>query len=112
MLKRSLLTCMTGALALSVGLVLAADPPLPAKEQVHGSQVMTQKERDAHRAKMNAAKTAEEKERIRAEEHARLKERAEQQGKAMPEKPPASGGGMGPGPGGGMGLGAGGGPKR
>jgi len=96
MLKRTL-TYVTGALALSVGLVLAADPPQPAQQQVHGSQVMTQKERDAHRAKMNAAKTAEEKERIRAEEHARLKERAEQQGKAMPEKPPAKGGGTGPG---------------
>jgi hypothetical protein len=110
MLKR-ILSYMTGALALSIGLALAADPP-PAKEQVHGSQVMTQQERDAHRAKINAAKTAQEKEKVRAEEHARLKERAEQQGKAMPEKPPAKGDGTGPGRAGWMVPGTGSEPKR
>jgi len=111
MLKRTL-TYVTGALALSIGLALAAEPQPPAKEQVYGSQVMTQKERAAHRAKIGTAKTAEEKEKVRAEEHARLKERAEQQGKVMPENPPAKAGGTGPGRSGWMVPGASGEPKR
>jgi len=113
MLQRTFtLSVLTGALALSLGLALAADPvstPQPAKQQVYGSQLMTPQERDAHRAKMRAAKTPEEQAQIRAEEHARLKQRADQQGLVMPDTPPAAGGGMGPvgGRGGGMGPGGG-----
>ncbi len=113
MLQRTFtLSVLTGALALSIGLALAADPvstPQPAKQQVYGSQLMTPQERDAHRAKMRAAKTPEEQAQVRAEEHARLKQRADQQGLAMPDTPPAAGGGMGPvgGRGGGMGPGGG-----
>jgi len=100
MLKHTL-TFITGALALSIGVALASEPaaaPQPAKEQVYGNQMMTPQERAEHRTKMRAAKTAEEKAQVRSEEHARMKERAEQQGKVMPENPPARGGGMGPGP--------------
>lgn len=113
MLKRTFtLSVLTGALALSIGLALAADPagtPQPTKQQVYGSQLMSPQERAAHRAKMRAAKTAEEKAQVRAEEHARLKERADQQGLVMPDNPPTMGGGMGPvgGRGGGMGPGGG-----
>jgi hypothetical protein len=98
---KPILTFITGALALSMGVALASEPaaaPQAAKEQVYGSQLMTPQERAAHRAKMRAAQTAEEKAQVRSEEHARMKERAEQQGKAMLDTPPARGGGMGPGP--------------
>lgn len=116
MLKRTLtLSALTGALALSIGLALAAEPvATPAKEQVYGSQLMTPQERAAHRAKLRAAKTPEEKAKVRAEQHELMKERAKQRGVDIPETPPAAGGGMGMGQGGGMGMGpgAGGGPNR
>jgi hypothetical protein len=107
MLKQSL-GLMVSALALSLGIALAADTPAsPAKELVYGSQLMTPQERTEHRTKMRAAKTPEEKAKVRAELHKRMQERAKQQGVALPDTPPAVGGGMGPGPGGGMGPGVG-----
>lgn len=109
MLKRTLtLSALSGALALSIGLAIAVEPAAePAKEQVYGSHLMTPKERAAHRAKLRAATTFEEKARIRAEQHERMRERAQQLGVEIPETPPAIGGGMGPGPRGGMGMGPG-----
>jgi len=60
---------------------------------------------------MRAAKTAEEREKIRAEHHERMKVRAKERGVKLPDEPPARGGMMGPGggmgPGSGMGPGAG-----
>jgi hypothetical protein len=101
MLKQSF-GLMASALALSIGVALAADAPAsPAREPVYGSQLMTPKERAEHRAKMRAAKTPEEKAKIRAELHQRMQERAKQQGLALPDAPPSAGGGMGMGPGGG-----------
>lgn len=85
---------------MSAGLVLAADPP----QQVYGSQLMTQQERAAYRSKMRAAKTAEDKMRVRAEHHEQMQKRAQEQGLTLPDTPPEVGGGMGPG--GGMGMGA------
>jgi hypothetical protein len=73
------------------------------QEQVYGSQLMTQQERTAYRARMRAAKTQEERERIRAEHHEQMKARAKERGVTLPDEPPARGGGMGPG--GGMGGG-------
>jgi hypothetical protein len=103
MLKRTF-TLTTAALALAMGLALAAEPAAQApKEQVYGSQLMTRQDRIEYRAKVRAAKTAEEKTQIRAEHHERMKERAHQQGVTLPDTPPAVGGGMGPGPGGGGG---------
>jgi hypothetical protein len=108
MLKRTYtISILTGALALSIGLALAAEPagtPQPAKEQVYGSQLMTQQERAAQRAKMRSAPTPEAKAHIRAEQHERMKQRAQKLGLEMPEAPPAVGGGMGPGPGDCMGM--------
>ncbi len=105
MLKRTF-TLTTAVLALAMGLALAAEPPAQApQEQVYGSQLMTRQDRIEYRAKMRAAKTAEDKAQIRAEHHERMKERAHQQGVTLPDTPPAVGGGMGPGPGGGGGGG-------
>jgi hypothetical protein len=118
MMKRTLIvSALAAALSLSAGFALAADPE-PAKEkaqtqkeeQIYGSQLMTPQERAEHRAKMRAAKTAEEREQIRKEHHKLMQERAKARGMTLPEEPPAKGGGMmmGPGghrmgPGGGMG---------
>ncbi|MBS1247167.1 MAG: hypothetical protein H6R47_1366 [Proteobacteria bacterium] len=79
-------------------------------QQIYGSQLMTQQERDAHRAKMRSAKTYEEQQRIRNEHHQQMQVRAKERGVTLPDAPPAGRGpGMGPGPGGGMGPGSGGG---
>ena len=75
-----------------------------AQQQIYGSQLMTQQER----------------ERLRLEHHQQMQERARQRGVTLPDQPPAGkgygarpGGGMGPGygpgPGGGGGAGGGGG---
>jgi LDH2 family malate/lactate/ureidoglycolate dehydrogenase len=75
---------------------------------IYGSQLMTRQERNEYRARMRAANTAEERERIRAEHHERMKERAQAQGLKLPDEPPARSGAGGTfGPGGGMGGGRG-----
>ena len=103
--------------------VLAADPArdqdqVRTQDQVrdqdiYGSQLMTAQERNEYRTRMRAAKTLEERERIRKEHHEQMKLRAKERGVTLPDEPPAgrgpgsgTGGGMGPG-GGGMGPGGG-----
>lgn len=110
-MKRPVIVSVLAAvLSLSTGGALAADPaPVQKKAQaqkqepIYGSQLMTRKERTEHRAKMRAAKTAEEREQVRREHHEAMKNRAKERGVTLPDDPPASGGGMGYG--GGMGPG-------
>ena len=112
MLKPSIaVSVLAGALAVSSGPLLAADQvrdraqdqtQAQDQERIYGSQLMTQEERNEYRTKMRAAKTAEERERIRNEHHEQMKQRAMERGMTLPDMPPA-GGGMGPG--GGMGGG-------
>jgi len=117
MMKRPLMvSALATALSLSTGFALASDPtPTQEKaqaqkqEQIYGSQLMTQQERNEHRTKMRAAKTAEEREQFRKEHHEAMKERAKARGVTLPDEPPARGGGMGPG---GAGMGPGGGRGR
>lgn len=113
-MKRPLaVSVLATALSLSTGFALAADQ-VPAQEKaqaqkqekIYGSQLMTQQERTEYRAKMRAAKTAEEREQIRKEHHETMKELAKVRGVTLSDEPPARGGGMGPG--GGMGIGGGG----
>ena len=95
---------------------------LAEQEQIYGVQLMTPQERAEFRTKMSAAKTVEEREQIRKENHQAMQERAKSHGLTLPEKPPAGmgqGGGMmnqngsmmngsgGMGHGGGMGSGGG-----
>lgn len=61
---------------------------------IYGSQMMTRAERNEYRARMRAAKTAEERERIRTEHHEQMKQRAQARGITLPDQPPA---GRGPG---------------
>lgn len=71
-------------------------------QDIYGWQLMNGEERDAYRAKLRAAKTEQERERIRAEHHEQMKMRAKQRGVTLPDEPPAGRGPVGdPGPGGG-----------
>ena len=112
--KYLLITALSGALLLSSGISLAAE------EQVYGSQLMTTQERAEHRARLQAASSEEERNRIRQEHHERMKIRAKERGVSLPDEMPAKGkgkgmgkgNGMGPGDGSGMGSGMGGGKNR
>lgn len=102
MRKVLMASALAGVLSLPAGLSLAADP----QAAIYGNQFMTQQERDEYRARMRAAKTNEERERIRKEHHERMMEHASAQGSTLPAHPPDTGKGMRPG--GGMGMDAGG----
>ena len=127
MFKKTLtMSALTGALVFASGFALADDQDrtrLQDKDQtkskvqdrdqdrIYGSQLMTKQERNEFRNRMRSAKTAEEREQIRAEHHERMMVRAKERGVTLPDDPPARGSGMGPGggmaPGGGMGPGGG-----
>ena len=134
MFKKTLtMTALTSVLAFAAASALAADQDqlrtqdkdqtrdltqdktqdkLKTQDQIYGSQLMTEKERNEYRNRMRSAKTVQEQEQIRAEHHKSMQVRAKERGVTLPDKPPAKGGGMGPGgmgPGGGMGGGMGGG---
>ncbi len=109
-----LVSALAATLLLSAGFATAADQErtqdMPQtqtqnQDQVYGSQLMTRQERAEYRTKLRAAKTAEERERIRNEHHEQMKERAKVRGVTLPDEPPAGRGGMGPG--GGVGQGGG-----
>jgi len=118
-LKRPIsISVLAGALAVLSGPLFAADPirdqamdQTQDQERIYGSQLMTQDERNAYRAKMRAAKTEQEREKIRNEHHKQMMARAKERGVTLPDVPPAGGGMMGPGggmrQGGGMGSGGG-----
>lgn len=74
-----------------------------------GRAMMTDQERDEQRAKMRGAASGEEREKIRAEHHQKMKQRAEERGETLPDAP-RQGMGGGRGPGGGQGMGGGRGP--
>lgn len=116
MLKQIFLVITLSGVLLVSGFSLAADQPRSqdrdqTQQQIYGSQLMTDQERAEHRARMRAAKSAEEQKQIRKEHHERMKARAKLQGISLPEEPPMKGKGMGPsggmGQGGGMGPGGG-----
>ena len=133
MLNKSLLISVISGTVLSMGLAMAADQDrtqlqdqtrdrlqtpdqlkdrdrdrdqIRDQDRIYGSQLMTVQERNEFRARMRAAKTVQERERIRNEHHERMQIRAKERGVTLPDEPPAMGGGMGPG-GGGMGGGMG-----
>jgi multidrug resistance efflux pump len=116
-----LLTLAT-AFGFYAGMAMASEPVMAQKmaenqvqqqQQIYGSQLMTQQERMEFRAKMRAAKTAEERQKIREEHHAQMQERAKEKGVTLPDVAPGQGmmrdSGMGQGMGPGMGMGRGGG---
>ncbi len=98
-----IMSALTAAMILFTG--LSAADETQANESVYGSQLMTQEERAEYSSKMRAAKTAQEREKIRNEHHEQMKERAKEKGVTIPDEPPARGmgPGQGMGPGGGRG---------
>ncbi|MFA6971727.1 MAG: hypothetical protein WC208_10045 [Gallionella sp.] len=112
MSKKTTLSALGFALFFSAGNALAADQvAAQGREQVQqttGRQLMTDEERNEQRAKMRSATSSEEREKVRAEHHEKMKQRAKEQGATIPDKPPVRGSGMGGGQGGGMGGGMGG----
>lgn len=59
------------------------------REKVYGWQLMTDAERAAYRERMRNAETEEERERIRAEHHQAMQQRAAEMGVELPARPPA-----------------------
>lgn len=57
------------------------------REQLYGSQLMTEQERAEQRAKMRHAETREEQERIREEHHERMETRAQERGVELADPP-------------------------
>jgi hypothetical protein len=97
---------LTATLALPLANTQAADQASTqaqrpkAQQRIYGSQLMTQQERDEYRAKMRAAKSQEERDRLRTEHHVAMQARAKERGVTLPDQPPGKrGGGGGPGPG-------------
>jgi type II secretory pathway pseudopilin PulG len=115
MSRKILFLALAGTLLLGAAPGLASDQQrsqeqtrLQEQDQIYGSQLMTREEQNEYRAKMRAATSAEERERIRYEHHEQMEERAKQQGLHLPDDPPKQGMGRGLGSGGGMGPGGGG----
>lgn len=83
------------------------------QDRIYGSELMTRQERAEYRNRMRTLKTEQEREAFRLEHHKQMQERAQAQGKTLPDMPPAGmgpGSGMGPGMGPGSGMGPG--PRR
>lgn len=107
MMKRTLvMTVLTSGLLMVTSSGYAADEiaeqeqvrtkeQVQAKDQIYGSQMMTSQEKMEHRNKLRAAKTAEEREIVRAEHHEAMKIRAQERGVTLPDVPPERGMGSG-----------------
>lgn len=77
-------------------------------DQIYGKQLMTQQELNQYRAKVQAAKTKQERSRIESQHRAEMQSRAKSRGVSMPDDTPG-GKGMAPGGGGAPGSGGSGG---
>lgn len=91
---------VVGAFSVSTGTARAASPygtpqgnQMP--QRIYGGHLMTQQERVEHRAKMRAAKTAAERERIRDEHYQQIRQRAKARGMVLPNRRPGRGRGLG-----------------
>ncbi|NNL07523.1 MAG: hypothetical protein HKO86_07340 [Gammaproteobacteria bacterium] len=62
------------------------------QQQLYGRELMTEEEYAAHHDKMRAAKTEDERQQIRKQNHELMKARAEQRGLSIPEEPPSRSG--------------------
>lgn len=100
-------------IALLSSLACAAQAQQPAsqverRELIYCADLMTHEEREAYRAKMQAARTLDEKTKIRADHQTVMQARAASQGRAGECEPQGQGPGLGRGPGQGLGPGQGG----
>jgi hypothetical protein len=95
-MKRKSLEWMVAAslLAVSVGFAVGQGPPRsgsgmerPPRPSMLGRDLMTPLERAQFRARIQTAKTPEERDRIRQEHRERLERRAREQGVVLPVEP-------------------------
>ena len=100
-------TTAIASLLLALGSAWAQAPAGPYADDapIYGSQMMTTQERQAYHERMRAAKTVQERERLRQEHHEQMVVRARERGITLPDQPPMRGGGMSPGTGRGPGGG-------
>lgn len=82
------------AAVFSLAACAAPAPDGRPPEHGYGAQLMTPQEHAEFRAKMQGARTVEEREKIRREHHEVMKERAKARGIVLPDEPPMKG--MGP----------------
>ena len=80
-------TLMVGILAMGGALAQTQAAPPEKRELIYCADRMTHEEREAYRAKMQAARTIEEKEALRAAHRAEMQARAASQGTVYCEPP-------------------------
>ncbi len=85
----------------------AAQQKKAGTEKLHGYELLTEQERSAYHAQMRAAKTEQERERIRNEHRELVQRRAKEQGVDVRGMAYGPGPGAGPGNGGGTAAGKG-----
>lgn len=86
--------CLTTLLPATLPSAFATQPTM-AQGTADVRQLMTDKEQTEFRARMWAAKTDEERNRIRTEHHEEMKKRALAKGMSLPDAPPPMHDGMG-----------------
>ncbi len=91
-MNRKLLSVSTAALLLGITLAPAI---LAEEKEIYGREMMTQEERFEYQKRMRIAESEEAREKIRAEHHDRMKQRAAERGLKMPDSPPRAGMDMG-----------------
>jgi hypothetical protein len=115
---RNGLIWIAGAMLVAAGAAAQQPAPQPAQKQeratttqqtqkMYGYDVLTEQERHAYRTQMNAAKTEQERERIRNEHRELVQRRAKEQGVTVHGMAYGPGPGAGPGKGGGSTAGKG-----
>lgn len=118
--RKRTIAALAAVLATAAAWTFAADPVTPGGAQndpaqvtrpARGHPLLTPEERAAHREAMLNAKTPEERQALRDQQHKRMQERAAAQGITLPDEPGPHGRGWkhggGPGYGGRRGFGPG-----
>lgn len=78
-----------------------------SQDRIYGSSLMTEQERNEYQNQMRQMKSVEERANFQAQHHEQMKQRAQAQGKTLPDDVPANNGGQETGRGQGMGHGQG-----
>jgi hypothetical protein len=107
---RSVMTAMIAVAMMAAASLFAADQPAPKSEPIYGYRMMSDAERNDYRERMRNARSADERQTIRAEHRKLMEGRAKERGVTLPEPrgprgPGAGGPGSGPGAGKGPGYG-------
>lgn len=106
-MRMKLLAWMVLAALTGVALAQQSGAPIEKRELIYCADLMTHEEREAYRAKMQAARSLDEKTQIRADHRTAMQARAVSLGRAGECEPQAQGPGLGQGAGQGIGQGAG-----